>query len=103
MPTVLILGASSDMAMAMAGRFAAAGYDLQLAARKVSRLAPLQSDLVTRYPIRCTLLEFDAEEPGHHAAFFSSLDPKPDVTICVFGYLGDQKLAEKDWKECQRT
>jgi decaprenylphospho-beta-D-erythro-pentofuranosid-2-ulose 2-reductase len=102
MPTVLILGASSDMAVAMAGKFAAAGYDLQLAARASSRLTPLQSDLTTRYPITCTLYEFDAGETGRHAPFFATLDPKPDITICVFGYLGDQQVAESDWTECQR-
>ena len=102
MPTVLILGASSDMAVAMAGKFAAAGYDLQLAARKISRLAPMQSDLTTRYPINCALYEFDAGETGQHHAFFTALDPKPDITICVFGYLGNQQLAETDWTECER-
>jgi decaprenylphospho-beta-D-erythro-pentofuranosid-2-ulose 2-reductase len=102
MPTVLILGASSDMAVAMASKFAAAGYDLQLAARASSRLTPLQSDLTTRYPISCTLYEFDAGETRQHAPFFNALAPKPDVTICVFGYLGDQQVAESDWAECHR-
>jgi len=33
---------------------------------------------------------------------FYRTKPKPDITICVFGYLGDQTLAESDWKECER-
>ena len=33
MPTVLILGAGSDMAVAIARKYASAGYSLQLAAR----------------------------------------------------------------------
>jgi len=40
--------------------------------------------------------------PDSHAAFFDGLAVKPDTTICVFGYLGKQQLAETDWKECQR-
>jgi short-subunit dehydrogenase len=102
MPTVLILGASSDMAVAIAKKFAAEKYDIQLAARNSSRLKPLQSDLAIRYGITATLHEFDAEKTDGHQAFYASLAPKPDVTICVFGYLGDQELAADDWNECHR-
>lgn len=102
MPTVLILGASSDMAVAIARKFASEGYDSQLAARNSSRLQPLRSDLAIRCNITATLHEFDAERTEGHHAFFASLTPTPDITICVFGYLGDQKLAESDWNECSR-
>jgi hypothetical protein len=90
------------MAIAIAKRFAKAGYDIQLAARTASRLQPLQSDLSIRYGIKATLHEFDAEKPLQHPEFFQSLTPKPDTTICVFGYLGNQELATTDWKECER-
>jgi decaprenylphospho-beta-D-erythro-pentofuranosid-2-ulose 2-reductase len=102
MPTALILGASSDMAVAIARKFAAGGYDIQLAARNPAKLAALQSDLTIRHSINVTVHAFDAEHPGQHEAFFSSLPSKPDTTICVFGYLGVQQKAESDWKECER-
>jgi decaprenylphospho-beta-D-erythro-pentofuranosid-2-ulose 2-reductase len=102
MPTLLILGATSDMAVAIARKFAAAGYDIQLAARNADRLRPLQSDLAIRHSVSSTLHEFDATQPATHAAFLSSLPTRPDMTICVFGYLGDQQLAESDWTECER-
>jgi decaprenylphospho-beta-D-erythro-pentofuranosid-2-ulose 2-reductase len=102
MPTVLILGATSDMAIALSKKFAAAGYGLQLAARDTGRLRPLQSDLLICYNIPCSLHEFDAAQPGQHPAFFAGLTPQPDITISVFGYLGDQQLAQSDWKECER-
>jgi decaprenylphospho-beta-D-erythro-pentofuranosid-2-ulose 2-reductase len=102
MSTVLVLGASSDIAVAIARKFSAAGHSIQLAARNSSRLQPLVSDLSIRYNTNCTLHEFDAEKPEEHAAFFTSLSPRPDITVCVFGYLGDQKLAQSDWKECER-
>jgi len=102
MPTVLILGATSDMAIALSKKYAAAGYGLQLAARDTGRLYPLQSDLSIRYNVPCTLHEFDAAQPGQHPAFFAGLTPQPDITISVFGYLGDQQLAQSDWKECER-
>jgi short-subunit dehydrogenase len=90
------------MAVAIAKKFASAGYAIQLAARNAERLRPLQTDIAIRYNTVCTLHEFDAEQPALHTAFFESLPVKPDITICVFGYLGDQKLAESDWKECER-
>jgi decaprenylphospho-beta-D-erythro-pentofuranosid-2-ulose 2-reductase len=102
MPTVLILGAGSDIAIAIARKFAASGFAIQLAARDAGRLRPLQSDLSIRHDITCSLHEFDAENMNQHAAFFASLTPPPDITICVFGYLGDQHKAESDWKECER-
>jgi hypothetical protein len=90
------------MAVAIGKRFAAAGYDIQLAARNAGRLAPLQSDLSIRYSVTCTLHEFDAAKPATHTDFLNALPARPDITICVFGYLGDQQLAESDWQECER-
>ncbi|MEP7257118.1 MAG: SDR family oxidoreductase [Flavitalea sp.] len=97
MPTVLILGAASDMAVAIAEKFASKGYSLQLAARNAGRLAPLQSDVQIRYKSSAALLEFDALAFDTHKTFFDSLSPKPDVTISVFGLLGDHDSALKDW------
>jgi decaprenylphospho-beta-D-erythro-pentofuranosid-2-ulose 2-reductase len=103
MPTVLILGAGSDIAVAIARKFAAAGYDMQLAARDPYKLTALQSDLSIRYSVQSTAHAFDAEKPATHEAFFQNLPVKPDITICVFGYLGNQRLAETSWKECERV
>ena len=102
MPTVLILGAGSDMAVAIARKYAAAGYNCQLAARNTESIKPLQSDLTIRYRIQCTVHAFDAQRPEQHAAFYESLTPKPDITVSVFGYLGEQTRGEQDWTECQR-
>lgn len=102
MSTVLILGASSDIAIALARKYASNGYAVQLAARNTARLEPLRSDLAIRYGVKSTLHEFDAMNTASHAAFWSSLDILPDITICVFGYLGEQKEAETDWKECEK-
>jgi decaprenylphospho-beta-D-erythro-pentofuranosid-2-ulose 2-reductase len=102
MPTVLLLGASSDIATALARKFATEKYDLQLAARHSGRLSSLVSDLSIRCGAKATLHEFDAVDFESHAGFWNNLDPKPDITICIFGYLGDQVAAQSDWKECRR-
>ncbi len=102
MPTTLILGATSDMAIALSKKFAAAGYGVQLAARDTGRLRPLQSDLSIRYNVPCSLHEFDAAQTGQHPAFFAGLPRHPALTISGCGYLGDQQLAQSDWKECEK-
>jgi decaprenylphospho-beta-D-erythro-pentofuranosid-2-ulose 2-reductase len=102
MPAVLILGAGSDMAVAIARQFAAEKYDIQLAARNATALYALQQDLQIRQQVKATSHAFDAEDFNSHAAFYASLPVKPDVTICVFGYLGNQEKAQSDWSEASR-
>lgn len=102
MPSVLLLGAGSDIARSLARKFASEGYEIQLAARNASRTGPLEQDIAIRYNVPCTAHEFDATRPETHAAFFASLPVLPDITISIFGYLGDQKIASSDWAECER-
>jgi short-subunit dehydrogenase len=102
MPTALILGAASDMAVAIAKKFASEGYEIQLAGRNINRLQPLVSDLAVRYNKTASLLEFDALDFSSHQNFFDQLQPMPDVTICVFGYLGENEKARSNWKESEK-
>jgi decaprenylphospho-beta-D-erythro-pentofuranosid-2-ulose 2-reductase len=102
MSTILILGAASDMAVAIAKKYAQQGNAIQLAARGVQRLKALQSDISIRYNTTCTVHEFDAVNFASHQAFFDQLPIKPDITICVFGYLGENETARADWKESER-
>jgi short-subunit dehydrogenase len=91
------------MAVAIAKKYAAAGNNIQLAGRKADRLKPLQSDLAIRHNVQTSVHEFDAEKPATHEAFFASLPVRPDITICVFGYMDEQTKAETDWTICERT
>jgi decaprenylphospho-beta-D-erythro-pentofuranosid-2-ulose 2-reductase len=102
MPTALILGATSDMAIAIARKFASHGYNIQLAARNTAPLQALQSDINIRYNVQCTVHTFDALNYASHKSFVEQLNPKPDVTICVFGYLGEAMKARTDWQEAER-
>jgi len=102
MPTALILGATSDMAIAIARKFASHGYNIQLAARNTAPLQALQSDISIRYNVQCTVHAFDALNYSSHKTFVEQLNPKPDVTICVFGYLGEALKARTDWQEAER-
>lgn len=102
MPTALILGAASDMAIAIAEKFASQGFNIQLAARNVNRLQPLQSDLAIKYSSRVSVHEFDALAYDSHQTFFDEIDPKPEVTICVFGLLGENEKAVDDWTQASK-
>ena len=99
MPTVLILGATSEMAMAIARKFGSEKYNIQLAARNIEQITSLQSDISIRYNVECTAHSFDAAAFSMHESFFKQLVPKPDITICVFGYLGENEKAMNDWQE----
>ena len=101
MPTVLLLGATSEMAMAIAQKFGSEKYDIQLAARNIEQIKPLQSDIAIRYNVNCTLHSFNAVAFDTHEAFFRQLFPKPDITICVFGYLGENEKAMTQWQETE--
>jgi decaprenylphospho-beta-D-erythro-pentofuranosid-2-ulose 2-reductase len=102
MASVLILGAASDMAVAIARKYASEGYNIQLAARNISRLDSLCSDIRIRSNVSCTAHEFDALDFQSHPAFLSMLPSIPDITICVFGYLGDNETARQQWSETEK-
>ncbi|NKB25133.1 MAG: SDR family oxidoreductase [Kiritimatiellae bacterium] len=102
MARVLILGATSDIAKALANEYAQHGYDLYLATRQSDRLDPDIKDISIRYQVNVKAFEFDATAFETHASFYNELDPQPDGVICVFGYLGDQKKGEKMFSEAHK-
>lgn len=99
---VLILGAGSDVGVACAHHFAQYKFNLYLAGRNMENLQPLSTDIRIRYKVEVIPVLFDALDFSAHAAFVQSLQPLPDVAICVFGMLGDQKAAENDWQACKK-
>lgn len=103
MPTILILGANSDIGIAISRLYAGKHFDLQLAARNTERLSSLQLDLTIRYNIHCSLHPFDATDFDSHKQFYDSLHPKPDITICVFGYMNDNEKVFGDLSETLKT
>lgn len=98
---VLILGATSDMAVAIARKFASEGYSITLAARNAERLADMEADLKVRYNAWVSCVHFDAVDFDSHELFYQSLTDKPDIVVCVVGLLGDQVQARADWTEAQ--
>ncbi|HYC85720.1 MAG TPA: SDR family oxidoreductase, partial [Chryseosolibacter sp.] len=98
---ILILGATSDLALALARKFAANGHSLTLAARNVDKLEATRADLQIRHRISVHVVRFDAVDTQSHAQFYHSLPEKPEVVLCVFGLLGNHPEAETDWAACE--
>ncbi len=101
MKYALVLGATSDIAKALAHQYGSVGYHLILASRNCERLEPVKKDLQIRHNIEVELVEFDALDTESHPAFYQNLSHAPELIICAFGYLGDQKKAESDFAEAE--
>ena len=99
---VLILGANSDIAKALAKIMAQDGWNLYLASRRLEPLRRLASDLTIRYGITAHALYFDALDYQAHQSFYDGLEPKPEVVVLSFGYLGCQKEAQKDFDQARK-
>ena len=99
--SLLILGASSDIARAIAKKFASEGWDILLAGRDPELLSRDAADLRLRYKMNAEPLKFDALDFESHAGFWDGIGQKPSAVACVFGYLGDQKISESKWAEAK--
>jgi decaprenylphospho-beta-D-erythro-pentofuranosid-2-ulose 2-reductase len=106
MASVLILGATSGIARAVAAEFARHHYDLILAGRDQHELRLLSSDLALRYGVKTIDFPFEALAfENHEALLRPCLDYAGEalagVALCI-GYLGDQAAAQTDFAEARR-
>lgn len=88
---VLILGARSDIARALAHILASRGHPLQLAARNASTLQMDADDFTLRHGVSVTVHEFDVLQPETFKPFLSNLPATPHVVISAVGLMGDQE------------
>ncbi|MDN5763772.1 MAG: decaprenylphospho-beta-D-erythro-pentofuranosid-2-ulose 2-reductase [Microlunatus sp.] len=96
--SLLLLGGTSDIALAIARRYAIGrGLRVVLAARPTQRRRDAAADLAT---LGCEVTEVDLEarDPGSHAATIEAAFGGGDIDIAVvaFGLLGD---AERAWTD----
>ncbi|MBI5592263.1 MAG: SDR family oxidoreductase [Deltaproteobacteria bacterium] len=100
---LLILGASSDIGIAIAHKFARAeGAHICLASRNLGLLEKKARDIETRYQVKAKAIGFDATDYAGHPDFYRNLDPKPDAVVFTAGYQGNQGLAQKDFGEMRK-
>lgn len=95
---VLILGANSDIGLAVAAKFAESEKaDIILASRNKALLDKKANDLAIRYQVTAEAMVFDATAFDTHEKFIGQLNPLPDITVVAFGLYYDQKEAEGDF------
>ncbi|MCH8979082.1 MAG: SDR family oxidoreductase [Armatimonadetes bacterium] len=101
---VLVLGATSAIARAVANELAANGNDIYLAGRDLPELWRIASDIEIRYQVESFVGVFDAEDPKSHAVFISNAVRRAGAfggAVLAFGYLGDQDAVESEPQRAQ--
>lgn len=93
---VLILGARSDIGLAVAHAFAARGHAIQLALRDAARAEADRADIALRHGVAVSLHDFDVLDTAGHGAFLDSLPALPQLVVCVIGLLGTQEENRRD-------
>lgn len=99
--TLLIVGATSGIARAMARQAAAEGARLHLAARDTTALERIVRDLRVRYRATVTCSRFDAFAYETHATLVRAAAEamgRLDGVVVAFGHLGDQETAEQNFE-----
>lgn len=94
--TVLIIGATSEMARATARRYGEAGWTIQLAARDVEAAERDATDIRVRHQAAVTVHSLDILEARTFPSFVEQLPALPDTAISFAGFLGQQDLAQTD-------
>lgn len=99
MSYVLIIGAKSDIAKAVAREYAKHGFDLYLAARNSVELEGFANDITIRTQQTVKKVDLDILDYESHQTFYDQLQEKPFGVISCIGYLGDQQKAQSDFNE----
>jgi len=105
--SVVIFGATSALARAVALEAAQDGYDVVLAARDEEECGYIAADVRTRTGVECVSLPFEALAFDQHEelvqACTDALSRLPDGVVVCFGHLPDQQQSQIDFNEARRT
>lgn len=103
---MLVLGATSAIAMATARIYAERGSALYLVARNEEKLAVVAADLQVRGASAVHTCVMDLDETEHHAAMLAEAAEKLqgiDIALVAHGVLGDQAAAEAEYGVAERV
>ncbi len=105
MGSVLIVGATSGIARAIAVSFARRKWDLVLAGRDTADLKCLAADLAIRFGVRTAVRAFEADAYESHHLLFEDEPWGVSLTgvIVCHGYMGSQNEAESSIKEARKV
>jgi short-subunit dehydrogenase len=102
MSYILIIGAKSDIAKALAKKYAENGYDIYLAARQSNNLKSFANDINIRTERDIKCIELDVLNYASHESFYAALEEKPLGVISAVGFLGNQEKAQNNFTEAQK-
>ena len=88
--TLLLLGAKSDIGLAVAHRFAKEGFNIQLAARNSNSLKDECSNIMIRHNVKSTIHELNILDYDSHEKFLNSLPELPTVVLSAIGLLDNR-------------
>ena len=98
---MLVLGATSAIAIATMRQYAARGAKFYLVARNAEKLAVVAADLQVKGSVEVHTSVLDLDDTEHHAALLRDADEKLgglEVALIAHGVLGDQAAAEQDYR-----
>ena len=90
MGTILILGAKSDIGIALAHEFAKNKNKILLAGRNINKLENERKIIVSQYQVEVLLYEFDVLDISNHSKLINELNDLPSTVVSTIGLLGDQ-------------
>jgi short-subunit dehydrogenase len=91
---VLLVGASSTVARALAEEFAREGFELRLAARDLGEARAVAADLQVRFGVRTSAFHFDALAAEPAALLAPCLEGELAGVVVAFGLMHEQREAE---------
>jgi decaprenylphospho-beta-D-erythro-pentofuranosid-2-ulose 2-reductase len=99
---VLVLGGTSDLGIEVALLFGERGYSITLAGKNLEKLEANKSLLQSKHIEEVYTKVFNATDFESHLNFYNTLHIKPTIALCIFGYLGDQHIAQSEWRESEK-
>lgn len=94
---VLLLGATSGIAKALAREFARHGFELVLAGRDREEMEIIAADIRVRSGAKSQIVEFSATDFDSHPDFWKNCGTL-DGVVCCFGVMHEQSEAANNWK-----
>ena len=91
---ILILGANSDIARAIAKQYASKGSNLILLLRDTERINDFVAKLLAQYDIQITVIEKDIDTVDETFDIKSIISTPFTGVVCCLGYMGDEALAK---------
>jgi short-subunit dehydrogenase len=101
--SVLIIGGTSEIGVAIARRFAKDGTSIALAARSIESLSRTAEEIRRETGSRVSIHRFDVLDFDRHGEFLDGLGLLPDIVVSAVGLIGRQRELALDHVSARRV